>query len=747
MKKMYKCFLATILAFVSISAFASLRVGYLQMSSTRLTDATGPTGASGSTRAAVSAGAPSDGANELQSAGAVAMDNTAVATSHIYDIRAYGASTSASDNRSSIQAAIQAAIKGGGGTVTIPCGVWNIATAYDSNNFSALAIYNGAVAVELAGQMKGCAILNYTGTTPIHAIISAANTEPSSTWNGSTWTTSGWSGSPKNYQFGMTIRDLFLMGNTHVMDGLDAIRPAHEVFRDVDTFSVENACLYVMSGVANTYDSLTCSSSEPYQAGRPTIVVPLNGLVFDGYSGVSDASTTSVIDRPILETAHPRYYSISSIARSNNVVTILTTAAAGLPVGSSFAVSGVADPSYNVPLKVASISGTTITAIQSGANSSSSGGQIGGVNLWFMDMGGTTVNALQNSGGFQAFRIDAGSTDNIINSSLFENDVAPSAVVIVGYGNALNSAIFNTATLEISGHANKFNEISGNANVTITQGAYGNKIEGYFMSGGTITDNGADTTFSRTSTSNPGQTLTNFPQEQHIDPISTAVGTSYDTPAYGNGTYIAGKTLAVPIFTHSFITGKSWVALLKGSFTANGLNGAYNTFAPLTILTDSNNTVSGINGGTLNFQVDGTTGKFEMTASQNYLGFSGQIEFYPLSNYAAGNAPRVNIKVPGSIAAGAFRLSGTTFSVSGCGTATALVGGPTAGKFVAGSATCTPVITTGLTSANGYSCWMNDHTTASVKFQETAYTTATATFMATGTLGSRDTIDFGCLEF
>jgi hypothetical protein len=98
-------------------------------------------------------------------------------------------------------------------------------------------------------------------------------------------------------------------------------------------------------------------------------------------------------------------------------------------------------------------------------------------------------------------------------------------------------------------------------------------------------------------------------------------------------------------------------------------------------------------------------------------------------------------------AAPAHISAGTTFSVTGCGTATSLVGGSTAGKFVAASATCTPVVTTGLTVTNGYSCWMSDHTTSSVKFQETAYTTTTITFTATGTLGATDTIDFGCLAF
>jgi hypothetical protein len=107
----------------------------------------------------------------------------------------------------------------------------------------------------------------------------------------------------------------------------------------------------------------------------------------------------------------------------------------------------------------------------------------------------------------------------------------------------------------------------------------------------------------------------------------------------------------------------------------------------------------------------------------------------------------VGATTPSTVGFTALTAGGTKFGVTGCGTATSLVGGSLAGKFVAASATCTPVVTTHLTAPNGYSCWMNDHTTSTVKFQETAYTQTTVTFTATGTLGGTDTIDFGCIEF
>lgn len=133
---------------------------------------------------------------------------------------------------------------------------------------------------------------------------------------------------------------------------------------------------------------------------------------------------------------------------------------------------------------------------------------------------------------------------------------------------------------------------------------------------------------------------------------------------------------------------------------------------------------------------------------------SGNGSFFLNDTALAGNgatAPTTNstgsISGLGPRLSPAFTSIGTTFTVSGCGTATSLVGGATAGKFVGASATCTPVITTGLTAPNGLSCWMNDETTSTAAFRQTGYTTTTATFTAGGTVGSTDTIVFGCMQF
>ena len=91
-----------------------------------------------------------------------------------------------------------------------------------------------------------------------------------------------------------------------------------------------------------------------------------------------------------------------------------------------------------------------------------------------------------------------------------------------------------------------------------------------------------------------------------------------------------------------------------------------------------------------------------------------------------------------------FQSNGTTFSVTGCGTATSLVGGSSAGKFVGASTTCNPVITMGgVTAPNGWACHANDFTT-NITFRQTATTTTTATMTSSATAGATDTINFFC---
>lgn len=115
-------------------------------------------------------------------------------------------------------------------------------------------------------------------------------------------------------------------------------------------------------------------------------------------------------------------------------------------------------------------------------------------------------------------------------------------------------------------------------------------------------------------------------------------------------------------------------------------------------------------------------------------------------------ANTVAVGTTGALTSGLFEAAGyihtgTKFSVAGCGTATSLLGGSTSGQFTGGSATCTPVITTNITAPNGYSCSMQDQTTATALFRETANNATTITFTAGGVVGATDVINFQCSPF
>ena len=94
-----------------------------------------------------------------------------------------------------------------------------------------------------------------------------------------------------------------------------------------------------------------------------------------------------------------------------------------------------------------------------------------------------------------------------------------------------------------------------------------------------------------------------------------------------------------------------------------------------------------------------------------------------------------------------YRVNGTTFTVSGCATTSALTGGATSGSFATTTTgTCTAVVTMGssATATNGWACSVNDQTTGNL-FRQSATTTTTATL--TGVSVSGDTISFHCIGY
>lgn len=101
--------------------------------------------------------------------------------------------------------------------------------------------------------------------------------------------------------------------------------------------------------------------------------------------------------------------------------------------------------------------------------------------------------------------------------------------------------------------------------------------------------------------------------------------------------------------------------------------------------------------------------------------------------------------------AAGFQSIGTKFTTTGC-SVSATTGGGSAGVFTLGANTCSVVVTmngaTGLTATNGWSCFANDRTSATVfAIQQTASSATTATFSIPATAGATDVINFACTAY
>lgn len=384
-----------------------------------------------------------------------------------------------------------------------------------------------------------------------------------------------------------------------------------------------------------------------------------------------------------------------------------------------------------------------------------------GIGLNFISVGQVTVLNAQIGGNGQSLVLGSNSEQNTFVGGLYETGSSSTANITVNgpqnkFVNIEMSNQGGTNSLFISGTQNVFEGLeTGTGTISIGRGATQTVFRELFeaSSSVTLTDSGAGTTIDNVYNVNNSGPMPNIPQQQHpvINAESGAFGT-YDPIVNGDGQWYSSNASTVTnIFTFPFAhtEGKAWTAILTGQFAIAGAGIVPSAAVPVTVMiSDASPTVTVVSGYSITFSVNATTGFFQMVSGGSYLSeFTGQIVFTPYSGVSAGSGPTVSIALPAAIQAIGFKAAGKTFTVAGCGTATGLVGGSTAGKFVAGSTFCTPIVTTGVNATNGYSCWMNDQTTSTVKFQQTGYTTTTATFTATGTLGATDIINFGCMEF
>ncbi|MEI9980790.1 MAG: hypothetical protein WDN23_17675 [Edaphobacter sp.] len=161
-------------------------------------------------------------------------------------------------------------------------------------------------------------------------------------------------GSPHNYE----------MANYTVVDGTHLQMTLNKVHKAGAVIAFGGLCGYGLEQTVDTVGSIrqvfpVIGSSSPtalYYGGALTAIVGVTG----------NTSAFLNVSLPI-----------ASVARNNNLVTV--TIAGFLPVdvnGLTMTVAGVADQSYNGTFAITSISGTTLTYSQTGANSTSTGGTI-----------------------------------------------------------------------------------------------------------------------------------------------------------------------------------------------------------------------------------------------------------------------------------------------------------------------------------------------------------------------------------
>lgn len=166
------------------------------------------------------------------------------------------------------------------------------------------------------------------------------------------------------------------------------------------------------------------------------------------------------------------------------------------------------------------------------------------------------------------------------------------------------------------------------------------------------------------------------------------------------------------------------------------------------------------------FNTNGPRQSFADVTQLSISAIGSSVDWLAIAGSPTGNPGTVSINVSGSSSdsnvniqelpkgTGNFQTTGlasvgTKFTTSGC-SVSATTGGATAGHYTSGTTgTCTVTITmngaTGLSAANGWSCFANDQTTVADVQHQTASNATTATIA--GTTVSGDVISFGCIGY
>ena len=148
----------------------------------------------------------------------------------------------------------------------------------------------------------------------------------------------------------------------------------------------------------------------------------------DGSSSAYSARTDTL--------ALPASFAISSLARTSNIVTVITSSPTGLLVGEGFTITGALDTSYDGTFVVETrVSATEFKFYQGGANSTSSGGDVlvGGVYYYTLTYGQNALGLVTGNG----------ATDTTSNRVAASNDGTTIIAVVVTNGSGgdpVNSA-------------------------------------------------------------------------------------------------------------------------------------------------------------------------------------------------------------------------------------------------------------------------------------------------------------------
>ena len=189
-------------------------------------------------------------------------------------------------NTAAIQAAITLAVATGS-ELYFPCGIYNI-----NSPITMLATRSSPI----VGQSSQCSVIQYTGSGSQSAgmlSVASGSFSPGCTSVTSPVTDCG---NPGGNNAGFVLKDISLVANANVPDGLDLIGSSSPILQNANIIGAADADVFCMAcGSGGSWHNIGLSAGEVY--GFNSVNNTPNGLVFDGYS-IGAAANKLIIDSP-----------------------------------------------------------------------------------------------------------------------------------------------------------------------------------------------------------------------------------------------------------------------------------------------------------------------------------------------------------------------------------------------------------------------------------------------------------------